>query len=122
MTPSSPQDEPVTPGALKRLFLLSALPFLGFAMVVTGAILGFTDFSHNNSLNCGEFGSFGVPPGCSHHSYALAVALAIVGVVVMIGSSLFASYYAARRVGLPLLGAALQRRRPPQPRVNPPGE
>jgi hypothetical protein len=124
VTSVDPNENPLTVAAVRRLFLLSALPFVGFAIVVAGAVLGFTDFSHNNSLSCGDFSSFGSAPGCTHDSYTLAVTLAVVGVVVMFGGAIFASYYAARRVGLPIVNAVLRGRRLSrmQPPVSPPPE
>lgn len=106
---------PVTPRAVRRLAIVSALPFLGFVLFVIGGILALVTFSHNGSpLECS--GTFVGTPGCAHHSYLPAIVLIVVGVAVLIGGGMFASYYAARHVGLPIINT-LVRRRPP---VSPP--
>ncbi|HEX3900254.1 MAG TPA: hypothetical protein VHW74_13885 [Mycobacteriales bacterium] len=128
MSSGDPNQEAVTPGTVKRLFILSMLPFAGFVLVVVGGILWFKAASDNNSLSCNSFGSFGAPSGCTHHSYVAAIVLVVIGVVIAFGGGMYANYYAARQVGLPLLGAFLNRSRaqqmqqtpPPQPPLNPP--
>jgi hypothetical protein len=42
--------------------------------------------------------------------FLLSITLGIVGIVVLMGGAAFASYYMARRVGLPVLAALVQRR------------
>jgi hypothetical protein len=111
--PEDAGTDPVTPVVLRRLALLSALPFVGFILFAIGGVLALVTFSHNGSpLECS--GTFVGTPPCPHHSYVLAIVLLVVGIVVLMGGGILASYYAARRVGLPLATALMQRRRIPQ--------
>lgn len=87
---------------VRRVFLLSLLPMLGLLLFAVAAGLGMRAFSHNNSFSCDV--------SCSRYSYALPIIVGILGVVVMMGGGMFASYYTARKVGLPLLAALAQRR------------
>jgi hypothetical protein len=126
MTSVDPNEEPITPRTVRRLFLLGALPFVGFVLFVLGAVLSFSAFSDNNSLNCSQFGGFGSVPGCHHHSYVLPILLIAGGIAVSLGGGMIASYYAARRMGLPLVNAVMRRIRvqqdagPPEPPLIPP--
>ena len=87
---------------VRRVFLLALLPMLGLVLFAVGAGLGMRAFSHNNSFSCDV--------SCSHYSYALPISVGILGIVVLMGGGMFASYYTARRVGLPLLASLAQRR------------
>jgi hypothetical protein len=80
---------------------------LGVVLFAVAGALGLRAFSHNNSLSCG---SPVVGAGaCDHYSYALPVVVGVIGLLVLIGGGAFASYYAMRNVGLPLLTALRQR-------------
>jgi ABC-type uncharacterized transport system permease subunit len=88
---------------LRRVFLLSLLPMLGLVLFAVGAGLALRAFGHNNSLSC--------TLSCSHYSYALPIALGVLGIVVLMAGGAFASYYTARNVGLPLIASLMRRQR-----------
>ncbi|MCA1711587.1 MAG: hypothetical protein LC789_08120 [Actinobacteria bacterium] len=101
----------IDPAKLRRLFMISLLPFLGVMLFAAAGALGLRAFAHNNSLECG--GGFASAAGetCVQYSYAIPTALGLAALLLVMGGGLFASYYAARNVGLPLLGALQYRRR-----------
>jgi len=90
----------------RRLTLLGLVPVLGVLLFGVAAVLGLRAFAHNNSLDCGGLGG----SACSHYSYAPAIVLGVVAVVVLMGGGALASYYAMRNVGVPLLAALRQRK------------
>ena len=87
---------------VRRVFLLSLLPMFGLLLFALAGGLALRAFSHNNSFSC--------TVGCSHYSYALPIAVGVVGILLLMVGGAFASYYTARNVGLPLLAALRQRR------------
>ena len=104
MTEPAPSEQALA-RPLRRAFLLMALPFLGLLMFAIAAGLGLRAFSHNNSLSC--------ELSCSHYSYALPIGLGVLGVIVLMGGGMVASYYTARHIGLPLVASLRQRSRRP---------
>lgn len=101
----------VTPGVVRGLYLRVLLPILGMLLFAAGGALGLRAFAHNSSLSCaGPFASAG-GDGCTHYSYLLPIGLGIGGMLLVIGGGMYASYYAAQRVGLPVLAAWQQRGR-----------
>ena len=100
----------VSPAALRRLFLLGLMPVLGVLTFATAGALALQAFSHNNSLSCDALlRSAGAT--CSHYSYAAPIVVGVLGLLLVMGGGAFASYYAARRVGLPLVSALLSAKR-----------
>ena len=108
------RDEAVATGVVTRLYLLMALPFVGVLVFALGGLLTMRAFSHNNSLDCLDpvtVGAFNDPTTCTHYSYVLPVVVGVLGVVLLLGGGLAASYYAARRIGVPAYLALRRGRR-----------
>lgn len=94
----------------KWLTVLGLVPMLGVLLFGAAGVLGLRAFSHNNSLSCGFDSPTIAGSGCSHYSYTPAVVLGITALVLVIGGGAFASYYAMRNVGVPLIAALRQRK------------
>lgn len=100
----------VSPAMLRRVFVVSLLPGIGVLLFALGGALGLRAFAHNTSLTCDGRFADPIATGCSHYSYWMPVSLGISGLLLVLGGGAFASYYATRHIGLPVL-AAFQRRR-----------
>jgi hypothetical protein len=86
--PERPDDTAVTPVVLRRLAMLSALPFVGFVLFAVGGVLAVVTFSHNGSpLECSGTFAPGTDGACGHHSYVPAIVLLVIGIVVLMGAT-----------------------------------
>ena len=101
----------VTPGVVRGLYLRFLLPMLGMLLFAAGGALGLRAFAHNSSLECAGPFSSSVAGACTQYSYLLPIGLGIGGLLLVIGGGMYASYYAAQHVGLPVLAAWQQRGR-----------
>ena len=96
---------------LRRLLAISVLPFVGALLFAAAGALGLPAFAHNSAIDCVGGFSTAVSASCATYLYRSPVALGIVGVLLAGGGGAFASYYAARHVGLPAMAVFRQRRR-----------
>ena len=100
----------VSPAVLRRFFVISLLPVIGVLLFAVAGALGLRAFAHNSSLACEGLFASPMATDCSHYSYWLPLSLGVSALLLVVGGGAFASYYAARHIGLPVL-AAFQRGR-----------
>jgi hypothetical protein len=105
-----PSFDRAGPHVLRRVYALWLVPLLGLLTFAAGGALVLRAFAHNSSLACVGPVADAAPATCTHDSYVLPGLLIVIGLLLTMLGGLFASFYAARHLGLPML-SALQRRR-----------